>query len=128
MFLLLDDLCVKGYTYSFYFRIQAAPKSWIEKYLSPLHARVMILLQHIPFDMKKFVCSMSNLYISPKFRKVTLNERGKIFMIHRVCRPSRGIPRCIVQDDVTKKDDILRSKNTVKSLYFIYNTCKKVDV
>ena len=40
-------------------------------------------------------------------------------MIHVVCSLSRGIPKCIVQDAVIKKDDILRSKNMVKSARFI---------
>ena len=85
----------------------------------------------------------------PKFLKVTLNESGKRFMIRGVCCPSQGIPKCIVQDAVIKKDDILRSNNIVtstrfigdskcedlvemffydsKPVYFISNTCRKVE-
>ena len=51
---LLDSLFADGYIYSFYFSNQAVPKSWIDKRLSPLHARVVILLQQLPFDAKIF--------------------------------------------------------------------------
>lgn len=145
---LLDAICADAYTYSFYFRNQAATKSWTDKSLSLLHIRVMSLLRQLHFDAKNFICGMDNLYISPKFAKVTLDESGKRVMIHVVCRPSRGIPKCIVQDAVTKIEEIIRAKNTVKSIrligdskcknlvamsfydsklvYFISNACKKV--
>ena len=70
-------------------------------------------------------------------------------MIHGVCRPSRGIPKFIVQDTVTKKQDVLSSIGTVKcailvidpnckdlvamsfyesnTVYFISNACKSVQ-
>ena len=76
---------------------------FIDKSISPLHARVMSFLQKLPFDVNKFVCGIDNLYISPKFAKVLLNESGKRVMIHGVCRPILGIPKCIFQDSVTKK-------------------------
>lgn len=145
---LLDALCSDGYTYTFYFRNQPAPKSWIDKGLSPLHARVMSLVQQLPNETRNYVCGMDNLYISPKFAKFMLNESGKRVMIHGVCRPSRGIPKCIIQNTVTKKDDILKEKGTVKCailvgdskckdlvsmsfydskpVYFVTNACKSV--
>ena len=92
---------------------------------------------------------MDNLYISPKFVNVMLNQSGRRVMIHGVCRPSRGIPKCLVQDTVTKKQDVLSSKITVKCailvrypnckdlfamsfydskpMYFISNACKSVQ-
>ena len=45
---LVDALCSEGYTYSWYFRNQAAPRQWMERGLSPLHSRVMSLLQQLP--------------------------------------------------------------------------------
>ena len=99
---LLDYLRANRYTYSFYFRNQAAPKSWTEKGLSPLHSRVMSLIGQLPDDIINYLCGMDNLYISPKFANIMLNKSGRRVMIHRVCCPSRGIPKCIVQDTVTK--------------------------
>ena len=75
----------------------------MDKSLSPLHAKVVSILQQLPFDANNFVCGIDNLYISPKFSKVVLNESGKRLMIHGLCRPSQCIPKCIVQDAVTKK-------------------------
>ena len=100
---LLDALCADGYTYSFYFINQAAPKSWTEKGLSPLHAQFMSLIGQLLDDTRNYVCGMDNLYISPKFENIMLNQSGRRVMIHGVCRPSRGIPKCIVQDTVTQK-------------------------
>ena len=71
--LLLDALCADGYKYSFYFRNKAAPKSWIEKGLSPLHAQVMSLIGHITYDTRNYVCGMDNLYIPTKFANVMLD-------------------------------------------------------
>ena len=99
---MLDALCADGYTYSLYVRNQAAPKSWTEKGLSPLHARFMSLIGKLPDDTRNYVCGMDNLYISPKFANVMPNQSGRRVMIHGVFRPSRGIPKCIVQDTVTK--------------------------
>ena len=46
---------------------------------------------------------MDNLFMSPKFAKIAHNETGRSVMIHGVCHPSRGIPKCIMQEAVTKK-------------------------
>ena len=100
--LLLYSLCAYGYTYSFYFRNQSAPNSWTEKGLSPLHAQVMSLIRQLPDDTRNYVFSMDKLYISPKFANFLLNQSGKRVMIHAVCRPSRGIPKFMVQYIVTK--------------------------
>ena len=100
--LLLDALCADGFSYSFYFRNQAAPKSWTEKGLPPLHARVMSLIGQLPDDTINYVCGMDNLYISPKFANFMLNQSGRRVMTHGVFCPSRGIPKFIVQDTVTK--------------------------
>ena len=96
--LFLDDLYADGYTYSLNFRNQAAPNIWNEKGLSPLHARVMSLIGQLPDDTINDVCGMDNIYISPKFRNFIMNQSDRRVMIHGFFRPSRGIPKCIVQD------------------------------
>ena len=145
---LVDALCADGYTYTWYFRNQLAPKYWIDKGLSPLHSRVMSLFQQLPQNTENYKCGMDNLFMSPKFAKAALNLSGKRVMIHGVCRPSTGVPKCIVQDKVTRKDDVLRSKGTVKAavltgdpqckdlvalsfydskpVYFVSNACEKL--
>ena len=83
---LVDALSSEGYTYTWYFRNQIAPKVWTDKGLSPLHSRVMSLFQQIPNKSKNYRCGMDNLFISPKFAKICLNQSGRRIMIHGVCR------------------------------------------
>ena len=112
---LLDALSSDGYTFSWYFCNQLAPKTWIDKGLSPLQSRVMSLLQQLPKNIANYRCGMDNLLICPKFAKVCMNDSGRRVMIHGVCRKSRGIPKCITQQEVTRKEDLLQCKNTVKA-------------
>ena len=144
---LVDALCADGYTFAWYFRNQLAPKYWTDKELSPLHARVMALFQQLPDSNYK--CGMDNLFMSPKFAKIAKNDSGKGVMIHGVCRVSRGIPTCIQQVAVTKKEDLLRNRGIVKAsvlkgdakcdglvaaslydskpVYFISNACERIE-
>ena len=145
---LVDALSSEGYTYTWYFRNQIAPKVWTDKGLSPLHSRVMSLFQQLPNKSKNYRCGMDNLFISPKFAKICLNQSGRRIMIHGVCRENRGIPKNIIQQKVTKKEDIIKHKGTVKvarlvgdkecknliaasfydskPVYFISNACEKI--
>ncbi len=43
-----DCICENGYTYSFYFRNVAAPKKYLKKKCSPLHARVLFMFDQLP--------------------------------------------------------------------------------
>ena len=100
---LVDALCTEGYTYSWYFKNQLAPRKWIGYGPSPLHGRVMSLFEKIPGKTGNYICIMDNLFNSPKFSKQALDESGKDAMTHGVCRQGRGTPKCIVQYAVTKK-------------------------
>ena len=59
-----DAICSDGYTYSFYFRNQPAPKTFLDMDMSPLHARVHALFEQL--TNKNYVCVMDNLYLSAK--------------------------------------------------------------
>ena len=74
---LVDALCAEGYTYSWYFRNQLAPRKWIDYGLLPMHGRVMSLFEQIPEKTGDYICGMDNLYNSSKFAKKALNESGK---------------------------------------------------
>ena len=100
---LVDALCAEGYTYSWYFRNQLAPRKWIGYGLSPLHGRVMSLFDQPPEKIGNYICGTDNLFNSPNFSKQALNESGKDVMTHGMCQQCQGIPKCIVQDTVTKK-------------------------
>ena len=62
-----------------------------------------------------YKCGMDNLFMSPKFAKIAKNDSGKGIMIHGVCRVSRGIPNCITQVAVTKKEELLRNRGILKA-------------
>ena len=69
-----DALCDSGYTYSFYFRHDIPPKKYIDKGLSPLHARVMSLFDALVDEFHE--CGVDNLYMSAKFfRATTIQKR-----------------------------------------------------
>ena len=110
---LVDTLCSEGYTYSWYFRNQATPRQWMERGLSPLHNRVMSLLQQLPKSSANYQCGMDNLFTSAKFANVCYNGSGRKVMIHGVCQQSQGISKSIIQEVVTRKD-VLREKGKVK--------------
>ena len=57
--------------------------------------------------------------MSPKFAKVCWNQSGRSVMIHGVCCISRGIPKCIIQDIVTKKEELMKHRNTVKAAVLV---------
>ena len=60
-------------------------------------------------------CGMDNLFMSPKFANIAKNDSGKGTMIHGVCRVSRGIPNCIHQVAVNKKEELIRNRGMVKA-------------
>ena len=107
----------------------------------------MVLIRQLPDNNYK--CGMDNLFMTPKFTKITKNESGKGVMIYGVCRVSRGIPNCIHQVVVTKKEELLRNRDIVKEsmlkgdtkydglvaaslydskpVYFISNLCESIE-
>ena len=63
----------------------------------------MSLFEQLPEKTGNYICGIDNLFNLQKFAKQALNEIGKDVMTHGVCQQSRGTPKCIVQDAVTKK-------------------------
>ena len=53
--------------------------------------------------------------MSPKLAKFALSESGKRVVIHGVRRVGRGIPQCIIQDVKSKKENLLKTRGTVKA-------------
>ena len=82
----MDALCNEGYTYSWYFINQLASRKWIDYGLSPLHGRVMSLLEQLPGKTGNYICGIDHLFNSPKFAKQAFIESGKDVMTHGVCR------------------------------------------
>ena len=111
----MHSLCAEGYTCLWYFRNQLAPRNWIGYGLSPLHGRVTSLFEQLPEKTGNYIFGVNNLCNSPKFAKQAFNDIGKDVMTHGVCRQSRGIPKLIVQDAVTRKKELLRHRGNLKA-------------
>ena len=104
-----DALCDSGYTYTFYFRHDPPPPKY--KNLSPLHARVMFLFDGL--RDKYHQCGVDNLYMSAKFCKDVYNHPMKV-KLHGVTRKGkRGLPLCVIQDEVQSKVEQEKVRGTV---------------
>ena len=106
----------------------------------------MALVGQLPDSNYK--CGMEFFFISPKFAKIAKNDSGKGIMILGVCRVSQGIPNCIHQVAVTKKEELIQNRGMVKApvlkvdskcdglvellfydskpVYFISNACENI--
>ena len=107
-----DCLADDGYTFTFYFRNQPAPKKYIDMGYSPLHARCFALFDCL---MDKYhQVRFDNLYMSAKFCLGSF-QHAKQVMVEGVTRTNqRGLPREVIQHDVKNPKDIMKVKGTVK--------------
>ena len=104
------------------------------------------MLTQLPSSCYKV--GMDNLYLSAKFTHFCFS-RLKQIMIHGVLRSEgRGVPKCVVQEKMKKKDEIEAARGTVKAailtnnskcsgmvmfsyydskpVYFLSNACEKI--
>ena len=81
--------------------------------MSPLHARVCALLNQLPG--KYYQCAMDNLYLSAKLCRSAWRCQQKIQVYGVVRQSGRGIPKCILQKEVTRKADIEQTRGTLKA-------------
>ena len=107
-----DSICCKGYTYTFYFRHQQAPKKYVDEGYSPLHARVRFMFDHL--KSTNHSCFMDNLYMSASFARNVFSCEKKV-RIHGVTRrEGKGIPSIIKQLEVQDINEVERVRNTIK--------------
>ena len=107
-----DSICSNGYTITFFFRHQPAPKKYIEKGYSPLHSRIMFMFDQL--KNKHHSIFMDNLYMSATFARNAFISDNKI-KIHGVTRTDkRGLPKCIMQIEVQNEKIADELRNTVK--------------
>ena len=71
-----DCICDEGYTFTFYFRNQPAPKKYLDMGFSPLHSRCMALYDC--FMDKYHIVRFDNLYMSGKFSLGSLVHPRKV--------------------------------------------------
>mmetsp|Transcript_22737 Transcript_22737/g.34392 ORF Transcript_22737/g.34392 Transcript_22737/m.34392 type:complete len:226 (+) Transcript_22737:1278-1955(+) len=107
-----DAICEDGYTWMFYFRNQPAPKKWIDK-LSPLHSRCMAMMEQL--DSEYHNIWFDNLYLSARFAKECLNHEKKVRILGSTQKKGRGLPKCVIQEEVTNKSMKKFVRGTVKA-------------
>ena len=80
---------------------------------SPLHARVLKLFDVLEESFDQV--GMDNLYNSASFSKKTFNHRNKV-LVHGVARKGgRGVPKCVIQEEIKNREHQLRVRGTVKA-------------
>ena len=111
---LIDALCDNGFTMTFYFRNMPAPAKWTRKGFCPTHARMLMMMEQL--DGENFTCGMDNLFISVKFLRAALTEIDQKIQVHGVCRNSdKGLPSCVIQQEVTGEKKLAKARGTVKA-------------
>jgi hypothetical protein len=108
-----DAICQKGFTWTFYFRNQPAPKKWIDKGLSPLHARILGMFDQL--DSKCHNCWFDNLYLSAKFAKASYCHQKIIRIAGPTRKSGRGLPKFVLQEEVKNPKEIRQVRGTVKA-------------
>ena len=79
--------------------------------MSPLHQRVLSLISQLPD--KNYTLGMDNLFNSAKLARAAKAMPQRV-MTHRVVRVSgRGVPKCVIQEEVSRKQDQERVRHTV---------------
>jgi hypothetical protein len=108
-----DALCCNGYTYSFFMRNMPAPKKYLDKGLSPLHACCLFLMDQL--KEKYHACRMDNLYTSARFFREAYAGENKV-LCHAVARKSgRGLLKSVIQEEVKNKKQQEKVRGTTKA-------------
>ena len=112
-----DALCDDGYCFQLYFRNDPAPRKYLDQGLSPLLARTMALFDSLHDEYHH--CGMDNLYNSAAFCRHAYNHKNKV-LVHGVTRKwGRGIPDCVLQEEVKNKVAQIKVRGTVKAAKLI---------
>ena len=108
-----DALCDDGYCYQIYFRNDPAPTKYLRMGLSPLLARTMFLFDALRDEYHR--CGMDNLYNSAAFCRYAYNHKNRV-LVHGVTRRwGRGIPNCVLQQEVINRYAQIAVRGTVKA-------------
>jgi len=109
-----DAICCDGFTYSFFMRNMPAHKKYLDKGLSPLHARCLFLPDQLKDE--HHVCGVDNLYTSARFSCEAFTGKNKV-LCHGVARKSgRGVPKCVIQEEPKKKTQQDQMRGTTKAV------------
>jgi hypothetical protein len=94
-------------------RNMPAQKKYLDKGLSPLHARCLFLLDQL--KDKFHICGVDNLYTSAKFfREAYIGQNQAL--CHGVARKSgRGLPKSVIQEEAKTKSQQDKMRGTTKA-------------
>ena len=108
-----DAICDSGFTWTFYFRNQKAPREWTSMGFSPLHARILQMFDQ--FETKFHNCWFDNLYLSAKFVRAAYVHEQKIQISGPTQKSGRGLPSCVLQEEKKTPNEIHAVRGTVKA-------------
>jgi hypothetical protein len=108
-----DAICQKGFTWTFYFRNQPAPKRYTDQGISPLHARILAMFDQL--KEKYHNCWFDNLYTSAKFARAAYLHPNKVCISGPTRISGRGLPKCVMQEEKKKPNEIRMVRGTVKA-------------
>lgn len=106
-----DAICDSGYTYDFHFRQSPAPAKWLKRGFSPLHSRVLGMLEKLPGTWHNV--TFDNFYTSVKFIKAAYKLQVLAAGVAR--KGKRGIPKDIIQEHHTNPAKAAAVRGTVKA-------------
>jgi hypothetical protein len=112
---LTDAICDSGYTYAFNFQNVPAPKKYIYRKCSALHAHMLFLFDTL--KDKYHDVGMDNLYLSLKFAREAFTGKNAV-MMHGVTRlTGRVLPHCVIQNEGKNQKKQRRLEELQKQLY-----------
>jgi hypothetical protein len=113
-----DALCNEGYTFSFYFRNQPSPKTYLQQGLLPLYSRVMLLFDSLRSRFHRL--TFNNLYLSAKFCRAGWNHPNKVMIAGVTGKGGQGLPPPVLQEEEQNKAKQVLVRGTVKVAVWVY--------
>lgn len=107
-----DAICEEGFTYAVYFRQEPPPQKYIDIGLSPLHSRVMWLIDQV--KDKGHRIWMDNMYSSTKLCRASYCHEKNVLIAGVTRKNGRGLPTSVLQEEVKTKEAEILVRGTVK--------------
>ena len=108
-----DALCESGFTWTFYFHNQPAPKKYLQQGYAPLHSCILGMFDQL--DEKHHNCWFDNLYLSAKFCRAAFTHPNVVCIAGPTRKSGRGLPQCVLQEEVQGTAEIRHVRGTVKA-------------
>ena len=111
----VDCIADDGYTFDFYFRNEPVDQRWIDKGMCPMHARLLHMFSNLRDVGHR--CNMDNTFNSVNLARAGYALPTKVLCQGVIRKSGRGVPPCVVQDEVKgKRADAVRGTTKVAVL------------